>query len=189
VGRDVKVIVLGQDPRVQRRESQAKIRHVLSLGESQAPLDRFVVKIVSGISSSPRLGRDNIFGLNLVDRLYDHKPTEEEVWTDGNKSIDHVRRKLEPFAPFVPLVSLGQPVLRVLANDRRVKLRDLWGYENPARPADSRKFRHLGPAHNVLGRHVFPFPHINSYQRKNSDFYRRTFDDYIRFCSSVVGLD
>ncbi len=177
----VRLIVLGQDQRVRNAASQVRIRHALTLGDYRNPLSDYVTMLVTTLPVQPLIELAHLRALNLIDKLYGQKPTAEEIWRDGKAGLSAVAEKLSRYSPAVPVISLGQGVQRVLALDRGTNLRDFWGYQGPRMVGDRTNFRYLGPGDNPLGRAVFPFPHVNSYRSRRTEFWRATYRAYRAF--------
>jgi hypothetical protein len=174
----VRLIILGQDPTVKAPGSRAEVRTVLNLDRPGA-LRRYLQGLCE------KLGLDlekHIFATNYVNAFFRDPPA-------SIKDPDLLRlasafwrpvlqEQLDPF-PDVPLLALGQPLLRQLVHPGAPgDVRTYWGYDPAWKRGDQGPFTHLDPPLNHLGRHIFPFPHQPS---SNKAFYTSRRPKYIAY--------
>jgi hypothetical protein len=173
----IRLVVLGQDPTVRSRTTRARLDTVLDLNRG-GNLRAFVGRIAGEL----RTTLDSVYATNVVKSFFEVPPTEYEepriLARFAERWMGLLHRELAEL-PDVPVVTLGEPVLALLATGpapRRV--REYWGHQG-AEP------RALAPEENVLGRRVYPFPHQPSLA---GTFYRRSFDKYAAFVRSHAGI-
>ena len=73
-----------------------------------------------------------------------------------------------------PIITLGEPVLRLLTNEGE-KVRDYWNFQE-------RGYKYLSPDNNILRRYIFPFPHQPSMRKL---LYNSNFKDYIKYMKDL----
>jgi len=91
--------------------------------------------------------------------------------------IPLLREEIEEFNN-VAVLMLGQPVLDCLTKSPdEVLIRYSWGFEGPG--LYGKNFGYVRAAENLLGRVVFPFPHLPGLSKKI--YVRQRMDDYLAF--------
>lgn len=165
----IKLIVVGQDPTISKGQEQ--VTCTLKLDES-GPLKSYIESICSGLG----ITLDNVYATNLFKYVYKERPsrTPEVLAAHLKPNLELLQRELAEY-PDCPVITLGQPVLQLLA-DRSRKVRAFWNYG-----ACECGYSKLSDSQNELGRVVYPFPHLNSVYRSRSNFYRKNLCGYIDF--------
>ena len=80
----------------------------------------------------------------------------------------------------VPILTLGQPILKFLVNeDVKNELKFYWGYNSEN---SNRDFKIIEKNDNKLNRIIIPFPHVTT---KNNSFYKDEFDNYCEFINRI----
>jgi len=179
----IKLIVLGQDPTVQKPEHRKQIEVTLLLNQ-QGRLKTYLEDICKGLGIDLD---ENIYATNLLKNFFTIPPDKRRKEDPQfiQKAADHwiplLKEEIEKFEN-VPVLPLGQPVLNCLTKSPdKVLIRYYWGYEGPAKYG--RNFGYIKPEENVLGRVVFPFPHIPGLSHK---FYRQQMDGYLAFMKKHI---
>ncbi|HEU0053796.1 MAG TPA: hypothetical protein VFQ39_11480 [Longimicrobium sp.] len=165
---EIALVILGQDPTVRSRSTRRRLTTVLDLDRDGGNLHRFVGRLAGALGTS----MENVYATNLV-KSFSVEPLAEYddpelLRAFAGRWMGLLLRELAEF-PAAPVVTLGQPILAVLAKDgapRRVK--HFW----------SREPRALAPHENVLGRWIYPFPHQPSIA---GEFYGGNLDRYAAF--------
>ena len=182
-GGKIKLIVVGQDPTVQDPEYREKVKVVLLLNQP-GRLRTYLGKVCKGLD----IGLDeNIYATNLLKNFFSRPPDKinKDYPQFYQKAADYwiplLREEIAEFED-VPILTLGEPVLNCLTTSSDWALiRNYWGYEGPGRYGEN--FGYIKPAENVLGRVIFPFPHIPGLMHK---FYRQQMDGYLAFMKKQV---
>ena len=179
----IKLIILGQDPTVQKPEHRKNIKVTLLLNQ-QGRLRTYLEDICKGLGIDLD---ENIYATNLLKNFFivppDTRRKEDPLFFQ--KAADYwiplLREEIEEFKK-VPVLPLGEPVLNCLTKSPdRVLIRYCWGYEGPAQYG--RNFSYIKPEENVLSRVVFPFPHLPGLRHK---FYRQQMDGYLAFMKEHI---
>ncbi|MGB6680051.1 MAG: hypothetical protein WBF08_01850 [Candidatus Bathyarchaeia archaeon] len=179
----IKLIVLGQDPTVQDPEYRKKIEVTLLLNQA-GRLRTYLGKVCKGLDIDLD---ENIYATNLLKNFFTRPPDRinKEDPQFYQKAADFwiplLKEEIEEFEN-VPVLTLGQPVLNCLIKGPdQVLIRYSWGFEGPGQYR--RNFGYIKPSDNVLGRVVFPFPHIPGLQHK---FYKQQMNGYLAFMKEHI---
>lgn len=171
-GKDVKLIIIGQDPTIKNVERRKGITTTLNLDISGA-LRRYVEEICNGLNIS----LSNVYATNVFKYFYTIPPAQtfEVLEKHLSPNLVLLEKELSNY-PNCPIVSLGEPVLKLLVN-KNVKVRDYWGYDAKTHKS-TQSFKCVLPEENKLNRIIFPFCHQPSIRK---DFYKDNLNQYVRF--------
>jgi uracil-DNA glycosylase len=179
----IKLIVVGQDPTVQDPEYKKKVKVVLLLNQPGG-LRTYLGKVCKGLDIDLD---ENIYATNLLKNFFTRPPDRinKEDPQFYQKAADYwiplLREEIEEFKN-VPVLTLGEPVLNCLTKGPdQILIRYSWGFEGSGQYG--RNFGYIKPSENVLGRVVFPFPHIPGLRHK---FYRQQMDGYLTFMKEHI---
>jgi hypothetical protein len=177
---DIKLIILGQDPTVKNINSRRTITTVLNLNRPGS-LRKYISQICDGLGITP----ENIYATNYLKNFFITPPTqikEINIFKEfGPYWLPLLKEEIAQY-PNVPVISLGQPLLKaIVKNNVSPLVHDYWGYLPKWRFGVQKPFRNLETYDNVLDRTVYPFPHQPSIRKK---FYA---DRLIDYCSYVKG--
>ena len=175
----IKLIILGQDPTI---DKDRQIDMVLEL-DKNSKLKNYIIDICDKLN----IGFDEIYATNLIKTFFTKRPKTLEK-ENKNKTI--ISRYAEIWFPVleeelkeyedVPILTLGQPVLKFLVNeDVKNELKFYWGYNSED---SNRDFKVIEKKDNKLNRIIIPFPHITT---KNNSFYKNEFDNYCKFINRI----
>mgnify|MGYP003591733564 CR=1 FL=1 len=174
----IRLIILGQDPTVKREASRGAIKTVLNLDRPGA-LRHYLEKVCHALGLS--LDKD-IYSTNYVNVFFKVPPASikapDILGIAKEYCFPPLRDELKAF-PEIPILTLGQPLLRQIAGSRAsAMVRDYWGYNASWRQGKTGPFTHLPAGGNDLQRNVFPFPHQPS---SNKLFYSRRMAGYLQY--------
>jgi uracil-DNA glycosylase len=179
----IKLVVLGQDPTVQKPEHRKNIKVTLLL-DQPGRLKTYLGDICNGLDIDVD---ENIYATNLLKNFFTVPPDKrrKEDPQFFQKAADHwiplLKEEIEEFEN-VPVLPLGEPVLNCLTKSPDwVFIRYYWGYEGPAKYG--RNFGYIRPEENVLSRVIFPFPHLPGLTHK---IYRQQKAGYLEFMMEYV---
>ena len=169
---DIKLIIIGQDPTIRNEERRKNITCTLNLDKSGA-LTSYVKQICEGLG----ITIDNVFATNIFKYFYTTPPAQTfNILTKHlSPNLDLLKRELSSFQS-VPIITLGEPVLKLLTNDR-AKVRYYWGYDSKTK-ASNGVFTSVKAAENKLGQIIYPFCHQPSFRKH---FYKNTLDLYTHY--------
>jgi hypothetical protein len=131
---------------------------------------------------------ENIYATNLLKNFFT-RPADRINKEDPQfyqKAADYwiplLGEEIEEFEN-VPILPLGEPVLNCLTTSSDwVLIRNYWGYEGPGQYG--RNFGYMKPEENVLGRVVFPFPHLPGLSHKIYGGHQM--DGYLAFMKRYI---
>lgn len=174
----IRLIILGQDPTVDDPAGRAKVKQVLKV-KQRGPLHNYIQRICLDLQFD--LCR-NIYATNFVKNFFTRKPTQvKEVDLLAEASfywLPLLRDELAQF-PGIPVITLGEPLLsHIVIGGASPLVHDYWGYLADHPGQSSKEWHFLRPDQNLLGRVVFPFPHLPSLQK---DLYRDHLRDYLAY--------
>lgn len=175
---EIKLILIGQDPTVQRTESRKSIKTVLNL-DKNGSIKNYVVRICDALGISLD---ENVFATNLAKNFFVSPPTsikEIEVLKESKKYwLPLLESEIAEY-PKAKIITLGEPVLNVLIKtnfDRHVRF--YWDYSKDWQNRSEFNFRRIEAYQNELDRAVYPLPHQPSMWKK---FYKGKLEDYLKF--------
>jgi len=175
---EIKLIVLGQDPTVKDPTKRKKITVTLNLNKRGA-----VRNYLSRVCRESGLDLDlNVYATNLLKNFFIRPPTQIKEFDIFAAFVPHwlplLREELARF-PNIPIITLGQPLLRALVIDKSKGLvREYWGYTEDWLGQPPLPFSFVLPEDNKLERRFFPFPHQPALR---IPFYKATLPAYIDY--------
>lgn len=176
--KDIRLIILGQDPTVTKVEERDNVKMTLNLDREKGVLWRHVNKACHGLG----LEVDNIYATNVFKYFYTYKPTKNAatqrvLQEHAQSNIELLKEELEVY-PNLPIITLGEPILKLLTYPEN-KVQYYWDYDE-AEKVSHGHFSHVAPNDNKLGRDIFPFVHANYYMMRNR-LYKDNFDGYLEY--------
>lgn len=178
---DIKLVIIGQDPTIRNEEQRKNIACTLNLDKAGS-LTRYVEQICEGLGIAIK----NVYATNVFKYFYSNPPAD---------TFDVLKKHLDPnlqllnkelsTIPDVPIITLGEPVLRLLTGNDKAEVSDYWGYDPKTRTRNG-AFKYSKADENKLNRAFFPFCHITSYNTKV--FYKGTLKEYINYVKRMSGV-
>ena len=167
---EIKLIIIGQDPTIRNKQRRKYINTTLNLDKNGA-LKTYVENICRELDISVQ----NVYATNIFKYFYSIPPadTPNVLIKHKTQNIELLRKEIECYKDS-PIITLGEPVLRLLTNEEE-KVRDYWNFQE-------RGYKYLSPENNVLGRYIFPFPHQPSMRKL---LYNSNFKDYIKYMKDL----
>ncbi len=184
----IRLVIIGQDPTVQREASRAAINTVLNLDKPGWALHSFLDDICRRLGLSIDA---QVYATNAAKSFYTNPPTTIKK-EEGIDVLDAarceawlkvLRTELAEF-PDAVVISLGQPLLSMLVRPgfpREVGY--YWGYRKDKdwRNGDIASMSTISPEASTVGRQIAPFSHQPSLRGRSGQFYRARKDAYIDF--------
>jgi len=174
--KEIKLIILGQDPTVKNAAGRRKITCTLNLDERNA-LRNYAENICDGLG----ITMENVYATNLFKYFYTIPPanTPDVLKAHLGPNLALLKQELAEFGN-VPVITLGEPVLKLFKDDK-AKVRIYWDYNEKEKKTD-RRFACSQANDNELKRQFFPFPHQPSLRK---EFYKETLEEYLGFVKSL----
>ena len=187
----IRLVIIGQDPTVQRKPSRPHVRTVLNLNTKRglwAYLDKLCQD--SGISLE-----ENVYATNACKNFFTEPPTKlkSETGVDVLAAsapiwLPVLHQELAAF-PEARVISLGEPVLTMLVHEgypREVK--HYWGYHRQWKEGRRNPMRPVTAEQSTIGRAFHPFIHQPTYRSPRAAFYRKTWDAHMDFVREQSNL-
>ena len=176
-GKDIKLIIIGQDPTIKNEKQRSEIKFTLNLDKSGA-IRKYVEDICEGLNIS----LSNVYATNLFKYFYTIPPAQTfdvmEKHLEPNLTL--LKKELAGFAN-CPIITLGEPVLKLLVGNN-AKVREYWGYDKKTGKTNG-KFKYVSANDNKLNRIIFPFCHQPSIRK---DFYKNALSQYVDFVKGTT---
>ena len=171
-GKDIRLVIIGQDPTIRNEEQRKHISVTLNLDKSGS-LRKYVEEICSGLN----INLSNVYATNIFKYFYTLPPAQtfEVLEKHLSPNLILLEKEMSNY-PNSPIITLGEPVLKLLVN-KKSKVRDYWGYDEKTHKS-TKIFKCVLPEENKLNRVIFPFCHQPSLRK---DFYKENLNQYIKF--------
>jgi uracil-DNA glycosylase len=181
----IRLVIVGQDPTVEKLESRKRVTTVLTLNQKGSNLHRFVERICTGLDVSLD---QNVYATNICKNFFTDLPESvtppDLIGLSCQKWRDLLSDELARF-PKATVITLGKPVLRVLVQEPSLQdLKHYWGHVEGWKTKGHGKFHFVEGRNSSFGKRFFPFPHITNTQ--TTELYRKHFDEYLRFARSNI---
>ena len=177
-GKDIKLIVIGQDPTIRNEERRKNIICTLNL-DKQGALRSYIKQICSCMEVTI----DNVYATNVFKYFYERPPAD--TWDVLKKHLSPnltlLKEELNHF-PNVPVITLGEPVLKLLNNDQ-AKVRYYWRNDSKTGTKNG-EFMCVKAEESKLGRAFYPFCHQPSIRKQ---FYKDNLKDFCQFVINKPG--
>lgn len=177
--RNIRLVIVGQDPTVKRESSREKTKTVLNLDKKGSSLYKYVCRICQELSLELS---QHVYATNLVKNFFMKPPTQIKECNVLDEFSPYWLPLLEEelsLFPGRPILTLGEPLLAALLIDKRKALvRRYWGYTQNWKQNLPTNFSSVPPEENRLKHRLFPFPHQPSIQK---EFYSATLGSYISY--------
>ncbi len=185
----IRLVVLGQDPTINDSARLDTVSTVLNLNKAGS-LRSYIKQLCAILELDIS---QHLYATNLFKPFFVSPPVQlaKQVEFDLFAALRPIwlpllQEELAAF-PDVPVLSLGEPLLRVLAGDGMSQfVRHYWGYKPDWKDGFSQSFAYLAPEENQLSRRLYPFPHVTSARTK--PFYSGQLSAYTRFLGETSGL-
>lgn len=186
---DIRLVIIGQDPTVQRAESRKTITTVLNLNKAGS-LRRYLDRLCTD------LGLDldeHVYASNAAKGFFTQPPTSIDTCDvlPGSAPVwlPLLREELDHF-PDALVLSLGQPVIKMLVQPGQpTEMKHYWGYHSDwKRKGTFQEMRPIQAEDSTVGRTIFPFVHEPTMRGARAAFYRQRRDEYIQFIRRESGL-
>ncbi len=182
---DIRLIIVGQDPTVQRAKRRASIQTVLTLDEKNSQLSRFLGELCNDLGLSLS---EHVYATNACKCFFTSPPTT--IHRDDDVSVLEasapawlpiLRDELAAF-PRAAVISLGQPVLAMLVRPEHCReMKHYWGYHRQWKDGKRTPMCPILSEQSTVSRQIFPFVHQPTQRGNRTEFYRQRRAEYIEF--------
>jgi uracil-DNA glycosylase len=180
----IRLIIIGQDPTVQREDSRQSVHTVLNLdrhGSLTGYLEDLCQKL--GLSLA-----ENVYATNVCKNFFTRPPIAirrdsgiDVLEASAGVWLPVLKSELAHF-PHATILSLGQPVLSMLVRPGFNRtMRYYWGYHKLWRQGEREPLRFISVEASTVDRVIFPFVHEPTQRGRRAEFYRIRRNEYIQF--------
>lgn len=176
-GNNIKLIIIGQDPTIRNVKQRKNIKCTLNLNKSRA-LTKYIEQICEGLG----ITIENVYATNVFKYFYENPPADtfDVLIKHLPPNLNLLKKELSVF-PKVPVITLGEPILKLLTDGVHAKVRYYWGYDSKSRTSNG-AFKFLHANENKLNRTFYPFCHQPSIRKQ---FYNDTIKEYTHFVKCI----
>ncbi len=171
---DTKLIFIGQDPTVRRKESRSDINVTLNLDKRNS-LKTYLNKVCNILQIDIE---KEVYATNLYKCFFNFPPADDQtiltrhfkVW------IDLLINELTTFKnPIV--ITLGEPLINQLIHSNSKQVKYYWDYIGQTKSGGNFKCNESNE--NYLQRRIYPIAHQPTWNRNK--FYKTYLNDYLDF--------
>ena len=175
--KQIKLILLGQDPTVKVAASRQKISCTLNLDKNNS-LRKYVDRICNILG----ITLENIYATNLYKYFYSIPParTPEVLLNHLPENLDLLKKELLIYGK-IPVLTLGEPVLQLLTHPNN-KVKRYWDYDIRKKISNG-NFLCLEAKDNLLNLDVFPLPHQPSL---HYNLYNTNLENYLQIVKKAI---
>jgi len=176
--KDIKLIILGQDPTVRREASRKEIKKTLNLDKSGS-LRTYIQLICNRLNID--LDKE-VYATNLYKCFFHLPPADHPQILINHREqwLSFLKEELTVFDDTIPIITLGEPLLKQLVTSKHKKVSYYWDYIGYS--TSNKDFKKVDSPDNLLNRTIFPLAHQPSWSRKK--FYKNYLVDYLSFLNS-----
>lgn len=180
--KEIRLIVIGQDPTVKNEVSRKTVSTVLNLDKPNGSISKYLSTICEGLGLNLQ---QHVYATNYAKNFFTRPPTQIKECNLLDETSRYwlplLQSELSRF-PNCTIITLGEPLLRVLLiKPHKAFLRDYWGYTSHCLGTEP-VFSYIPPEENKLTHKIFPFPHQPSIRKA---FYRATLKAYLTYVKNT----
>ena len=184
---EIKFVIIGQDPTVRNPKSREKITCTLNL-DKNGSLRAFVERICRILNVS----MDNLYATNLFKYFYTVPPanTPDVLKKHLEPNLELLKEELASLnlPKNTPIITLGQPVLRLLLKDdvpsKMKNVRYYWDYDKGIHYTGC-SWKFVKSKDNALSSILYPLCHQPSLRK---GLYRECFGYYLEYIRDIGPL-
>ena len=171
---DAKLIFIGQDPTVRRKESRSDINVTLNLDKKNS-LKTYLKKVCDILLIDIE---KEVYATNLYKCFFHSPPAEDQTILTRHFKIwnDLLKNELNVFKNSI-IITLGEPLIKQLIHAENRKVKYYWDYIGNTKSGG--KFKFVKPNENYLQERIYPLAHQPTWSRNR--FYNTYLQDYLEF--------
>lgn len=175
---DIKIIFIGQDPTVRRKESRAEINFTLNLDKGNS-LKTYLKKVCKELQVDIET---EVYATNFYKCFFNLPPADDETILTRHFKIwaDFLLNEISAFQNPI-IITLGQPLIKQLVHSNEKNVRYYWDYNGNTRSGGNFKF--IDAHENYLQRRIYPLAHQPTWIRNK--FYKTYLIEYLEFIKLV----
>lgn len=171
---DIKIIFIGQDPTVRRKESREEINYTLNLDKENS-LKTYLKKVCQVLQVNIET---EVYATNLYKCFFNFPPADDETILTRHFKIwnDLLINELNAFKNSI-IITLGEPLIKQLIHAENRKVKYYWDYIGNTKSGG--KFKFVKPHENYLQERIYPIAHQRTWNQNR--FYNTYLQDYLEF--------
>ena len=171
---DAKLIFIGQDPTVRRKESRSDINVTLNLDKKNS-LKTYLKKVCDILLIDIE---KEVYATNLYKCFFHSPPAEDQTILTRHFKIwnDLLKNELNVFKNSI-IITLGEPLIKQLIHAENRKVKYYWDYIGNTKSGG--KFKFVKSNENYLQERIYPLAHQPTWSRNR--FYNTYLQDYLEF--------
>lgn len=171
---DIKLVIIGQDPTVKRKESRKDIKITLNLDKENS-LKAYLKKVCDILQID--IDKE-IYATNLYKCFFNLPPADDRTILTRHFKIwiDFLINELNEFDK-PTIITLGEPLIQQLIHAENKKVKYYWDYIGKTKSGGEFKF--VEPNENYLQKRIYPIAHQPTWSRNK--FYNTYLKDYLEF--------
>ncbi|MGE4588700.1 MAG: uracil-DNA glycosylase family protein [Acidaminococcaceae bacterium] len=177
-GKEIKLIIIGQDPTVRNENSRKNITTVLNLNKENSALFKYINEISTSLNCEIK---ENVYATNLLKCFFTVPPASIKNFVSEQTGywLPLLREEIAAY-PNAKIITLGEPVFQTLVSSGFKKVNKYWAYCGNT-TAIVNNFSYCKDEDNKLNRTIFPFPHQPTWKRNK--FYGNYFSGYAQYAA------
>lgn len=170
----IKLVFIGQDPTVRRKESRAKINVTLNLDKENS-LKTYLKKVCEILEVDLH---NEVYATNLYKCFFKYPPADDQTVLTRHFKIwmDLLISELRIFED-ATFITLGEPLINQLIHSNSKKVNYYWNYIGQT--TSGLKFKCNEASENYLQKRIYPIAHQPSWNRNM--FYNTYLNDYLEY--------
>jgi hypothetical protein len=175
---DIKLVFIGQDPTVRRKESRSRINYTLNLDKENS-LKFYLNQVCEKLQISLE---EEVYATNLYKCFFNQPPADDETILSRQFKYwaDFLMEELDTF-PETIIITLGEPLLRQFVHSGRRDVKYYWDYIGHTKSGGN--FKYIELSNNYLQRRIYPLAHQPTWNRNK--FYNIYLMDYLDFIKNT----
>lgn len=176
--KDIKLIILGQDPTVRNVDSRKRIKRTLNL-DKPGSLRNYIKLICNQLDINLE---SQVYATNLYKCFFHQPPADHPQILINHREqwLNFLKEELSVFNDTIAIITLGEPLVKQLVTSKHKKVSYYWDYIGNS--ISNKEFKKVEKSDNLLNRIIFPLAHQPSWSRKI--FYKNYLADYLSFLNS-----
>lgn len=172
---NIKLIIIGQDPTIRNTKTRKNINYTLNLDKPKGAIRRYLEFICKELE----IDLDSqVYATNLYKCFFHIPPADNpEILSKHLQPwLEFIDNELSVFDTNIPIITLGEPIIKQLITSKHKKVRYYWNYIGNTTSGSDFKF--VSKENNLLNRRIFPLAHQPSYSRGR--YYKKYLTDYLK---------
>jgi len=171
---EIKLVFIGQDPTVRRKESRGEVNVTLNLDKENS-LKTYLKKVCEILEVD--LYKD-VYATNLYKCFFNFPPADDQTILNRHFKIwiDLLISELSIFENVI-FITLGEPLINQLIHSNSKKVKYYWDYIGQTK--SGLNFKCNEPSDNYLQKRIYPIAHQPTWNRNK--FYKTYLNDYLGY--------